>query len=59
VIARDRVIGAQAGIGAFSFLSRVLAFRDNARRDLRKEGTMITLLIVAAATWIGGAGLGV
>jgi hypothetical protein len=29
-------------------------------RYLRKEGsTMITLLVIAAAAWIGGAGLGV
>jgi hypothetical protein len=43
-----------------SFLPGTLAFRDNAQRNLRKEGaTMITLLILAAATWIGGAGLGV
>jgi hypothetical protein len=27
--------------------------------EFEREHTMITLLILAAATWIGGAGLGV
>jgi len=53
-------LGAQAGLAAFYFLPMALVFRDNARRHLGKEGTtMITLLVLAAAAWIGGAGLGV
>jgi len=44
----------------FSFLPLGFGLGDNARRCLRKEGTtMFTLLVLAAAAWIGGAGLGV
>jgi hypothetical protein len=37
-----------------------LALKIIPRNILRKEGaTMITLLVLATAAWIGGAGLGV
>lgn len=53
-------LGTQAGLAAFFVLAYGSGLGDNARRYLRKEvTTMITILVLAAATWIGGAGLGV